>query len=407
MSSIHLLDTAAAILDKLCREIPGRRVGSAGNRAATDFFARSAADWGFETESPAFDCLDWSHEGADLTVSGVPFEVLVGPYSLGCQVRAPLVVASTVQELEDLKAHGKIVLLHGDLAKEQLMPKKFPFYNPEEHQRIIHLLETKKPAAIVAATTRDVGMAGAVYPFPLIEDGDVDIPSVYMTAEEGCKLARHVGQPVVLHIRAERIPSTGCNVTARRGGDPHRRVVLFAHIDAKEGTPGALDNATGVAVLLLLAELLVSYSGALCVEIVALNGEDYYSGPGEQLWLSMNAGRFEEIVLGVNLDGAGYHQGSTAYSLYDCPVDITKAIHDALSPQRGFVEGEPWYQSDHGLFLMHQRPALAITSDRFTALWSEIAHTQEDKPEIVDYGKLVAIAEALRDLLLHLDQLLG
>ena len=84
-------------------------MGSAGNRAATDFFARSAADWGFETESPAFDCLDWSHEGADLTVSGVPFEVLVGPYSLGCQVRAALVVASTVQELEDLKAHGKLV----------------------------------------------------------------------------------------------------------------------------------------------------------------------------------------------------------------------------------------------------------------------------------------------------------
>jgi aminopeptidase YwaD len=69
------------------------------------------------------------------------------------------------------------------------------------------------------------------------------------------------------------------------------------------------------------------------------------------------------------------------------------------------VEGEPWYQSDHSLFIMNQRPALAITSDRFSALWTEIAHTAKDRLEIVEPGKLVDIALSLRDLLLHLDQL--
>ncbi|MBK9392004.1 MAG: M28 family peptidase [Bacteroidetes bacterium] len=32
-------------------------------------------------------------------------------------------------------------------------------------------------------------------------------------------------------------------------------MVVTAHIDAKKGTPGAIDNATGVIVLLLLSEL--------------------------------------------------------------------------------------------------------------------------------------------------------
>ena len=407
--SAHLSEKAASVLRKLCLEIPDRRVGSAGNRAATDFFARSVPSFGFETESPRFDCIDWSSEGAHLTVESGGFEAFVSPYSLGCQVRAPLVVASTVEELEATEAVGKIILLRGDLAKEQLMPKNFPFYNPDEHRRIIHLLETKRPAAIVAATTRDPGMAGALYPFPLIEDGDFDIPSVYMTDVEGSRLACMLGQPAAreasLDIRAERRPSWGCNVVARKGADPSRRVVLFAHIDAKDGTSGAIDNATGVVVLLLLAEMLVDYDGDLGVEIVALNGEDYYSAPGEQLWVSQNAGRFGEIVLGINMDGAGYREGNTAYSLYDCPPDIAKGIHAAFSARKDMGEREPWYQSDHSLFIMNQRPALAVTSDRFVALWTEIAHTARDRPEIVEPGKLVDIALALRDLLLQLDRL--
>ncbi len=244
-------------------------------------------------------------------------------------------------------------------------------------------------------------------PFPLIEDGDFDIPSVYMTEEEGAKLARHAGRKTVLDFQAERLPAKGCNVVARSGSHSGRRVVVCAHIDAKQGTPGALDNATGVVVLLLLAELLQDYSGKLGLEIVALNGEDYYSAPGEMQFLRDNEGKFEEIALAINMDGAGYHQGNSAYSLYGCPAEIAGPIRGVFSVQAGMIEGEPWYQSDHAIFVQQQRPALAITSDRFDELWTYVAHTARDKPEMVDPGKLVDIAQALRVLLLDLDGILS
>jgi aminopeptidase YwaD len=75
-----------------------------------------------------------------------------------------------------------------------------------------------------------------------------------------------------------------------------------------------------------------------------------------------------------------------------------------FSAYTGLAEGEPWYQGDHGLFLMNQIPALAITSERLTELMAEITHSPKDRPEIVDSGKLVTVALALRDLLLHLEQ---
>jgi aminopeptidase YwaD len=404
MASDRLAEKAESYLHKLCVEIPNRRVGSEGNRAATDFFAQTVSSCGFRTESPSFDCMDWHQEGAQLTTDRTSFEVFVSPYSLGCQVRAPLAVVSTVEELEEADFSGKIVLLRGDIAKEQLMPKDFSFYNPDHHKRIIGLLEAKHPSAIIAATSRDVEMVGSVYPFPLFEDGDFDIPSVYMTEEEGNRLAKYAGNVLSLESRATRLAATGCNVMARKGDDADRRVVLFAHIDAKTGTPGAIDNASGVTILLLLAELLASYSGHLGIEIVALNGEDYFSAPGEEQYLALNAGRFDTIVLGINLDGVGYYKGNGAYSLYECPSDLASSIRTVFSAYDGLVEGEPWYQGDHGLFLMNQIPALAITSELLAELLAEIIHSPKDTSEIVDASRLAQVALALRDLVQDLSQ---
>jgi aminopeptidase YwaD len=401
-----LADKARQYLQRLCEEIPSRRVGSAGNRDATSWFADTLESFGFHVECPTFDCIDWRDGGADLAVDGDTFDVRVSPYSLGGQARAQLVVVSTADELEAADVENEVVLLRGEIAKEQLMPKNFSFYNPDEHKHIIQLLEAKQPLAIVAATTRNPEVAGAVYPFPLFEDGDFDIPSVYMTEEEGSRLAPYAGHVVALDIRARRTPAEGCNVIGHRGANPQRRVVLFAHIDAKDGTPGATDNATGVVVLALLAELQADYAGDLGIEIVALNGEDYYSAAGEMDYLRRNEGRFQEIVLGINLDGAGYHEGSTAYSTYDCPSEIERCVQQTFSQHADIVEGERWYQSDHGLFLMNQRPALAITSQYFMELLATVAHTPKDHPRIVDPAKLVDIATALSELLLCLDQCL-
>jgi aminopeptidase YwaD len=402
VTGLPLPEKAGRYLARLCLDIPNRRTGSAGNRAATDLFAATVSALGWETVCPEFDCIDWEQEGAELSAGGERFEVQVSPFSPGGACRAPVEVISTVEELEATSLTDRIVLLRGEIAREQLMPKEFTFYNPDEHKRTVRALESARPLAIVAATGRNPEMAGAAYPFPLIEDGDFDIPSVYMKDVEGERLAALAGKEAVLDIRAQRRASTGCNVVARRTGGTNHRAVLFAHVDAKEGTPGALDNASGVTVLLLLAELLAGYAGGLGIELVAINGEDYYAASGEKQWLSFNEGRFGEIVLGINLDGVGNRGGQPAYSLYGCPPELAGLIRQALGAYPGMVEGEAWYQSDHSLFLMQGVPALALTSQQFTELWSEVAHTAADRPEIVDPDQLVTIAWALRDLLNNL-----
>lgn len=399
MNMSQLTEKTKEYLDTLCNQIPNRRVGSEGNRLATTFFAHTIKTFGFDIDCPEFACIDWQSDGAIIAVNGQTYAAQVSPYSLAAQVRAPLMTAGSATELQTLEISNKILLMRGELTKEQFLPKNFPFFQVEEQQKIVQLLETKKPLAIITATTRNPEMAGALYPFPVFEDGDFDIPSVFITEEQGNQLATYAGKVVSLEIKATRIPARGCNVVARKGNNPNQRIVLFAHIDAKLGTPGALDNGTGIVTLLLLAELLRDYAEDKCIEIVALNGEDYYSNPGEQLYLNQNEGKFQEIVLGINIDGLGHLKGKTAYSTYECTPEITALVEKVFSEDEHFLSGEPWFQGDHAIFLMNGRPALALTSELVGELMTEFVHTEKDTPEIVDPNKVARTALAFHELL--------
>ena len=230
-------------VDALCTTFPDRHVGGPGNRAATGMFAETARGYGFDVSVTDFDAVDWEHGDAELAAGGERFEVLVGPYSPPFDGEAVLVAASTVEELETDAIRGAIVLMHGELVSSQLMPKNFVFYNPDSHKRVIRALEEYEPAAIVAATGLNPGSAGALYPFPIIEDADFDIPSAYMKDVEGDRLLAHAGEPVTLRFESRRTTVQGEHVVARMLGDQSGRVVVFGHIDTREGTPGALDNA--------------------------------------------------------------------------------------------------------------------------------------------------------------------
>ncbi len=397
----NLFEKSERYLNILCREIKERCVGSSGNIMATSFLEKEFSRLGWDTGKTEFEAIDWEENGAILRTDDIYFDVLVSPYSLPFAGEASLVAATTFNELEKLNPKDKLLLLSGDLAREQLMPKNFVFYNPEEHQRIIALLEKGEPKAIICATGRNAALAGGVYPFPLIEDGDFNIPSVYMTEEEGQKLMQYAGKNIFLESRSRRIPGKGFNIIATRGKTGARRIVVTAHIDAKKGTPGAIDNASGIVVLLLLAELLSNYNGERLIELVALNGEDYYAVPGQMNYIMSNHNRFNEILLNINIDGAGYRDGPSAVSLFDLPESMLAETHRVIEKYSGLTEGIQWPQGDHSIFLQYGVPAIAVSSKWFidNINGQDITHTPKDNIEIVDSMKLTEISQALNDLI--------
>jgi aminopeptidase YwaD len=398
MKQADLVTKAQFYLETLCSVKPNRRTGSSGNREATDFFENTIRPFGYELDATPFACLDYVSGGAVLKNVEESFEVHPSPYSLGCDVFAELFVVTTVEELESANCQGKILLMMGKICSEQLMPKNFVFYNPEHHQKIIALLESHRPAGIVTATEKKPEQVGALYPFPLMVDGDFDIPNVYCKDTVGEALAARQGEPFHLRIDGRRIPSSGTNVIARLHPGAPRKIILTAHIDAYEDAPGAADNASGTVVLLLLAEMLSDDRGDHCVEIAVFNGEDHYSAAGQMDYLKRYGEQLPKVMLAINVDGVGYKRGRSAYSFYGCPPQIEGKSEEVFQRFPGLVRGEPWFAGDHMIFVQNHAPSIAFTSECAPELMKTVIHTAADTPDIIDYDKLAEVANSIQAL---------
>ena len=390
---------SGSYIQAFCSVKPNRRTGSPGNRAATDFFADTIRTYGYQLDAVPFECLDHIRGEPRLAHGNKTFEVQVSPYSNGCDITAELVAVSTVEALESTPCQGKLLLMRGEICAEQLMPKNFVFYNPEHHQKIIALLESRKPAAIITATKRNPDQVGALYPYPLIVDGDFDIPSLYCTASVGTELASMRGETFQVKIEARRVPSMASNVIAHLNPGAADKIVISAHIDAYEDSPGASDNASGTVVLLLLAEMIANYGGDKCIEIAAFNGEDHYSAAGQMDYVKRYGSEFNRIVLAVNIDDVGYHKGKSAYSFYECSPQLEMGIEDTFQRFDGLLKGKPWFNGDHMIFVQDRVPSIAFTSENMPELMRTVTHTPLDTPDIIDPHKLVEVAQSLDALI--------
>ena len=383
-------------LEKLATEIGERPVGSQGNRKAVTYAAQILQSQGWDVQLGAFECIDWEHGSVHLQADGRMYPAYVSPYSLSCEATAELVVAADLAELRSANTRGRILLITGELSKEQIMPKNFVFYNPDEHRQIISLLEEQQPLAIICATGAGEGLSSGPNPYPVFEDGDFHIPSVYMKKDDAKDLIKCQGEEVSLSFYARRIPATGHNLVAKKNGREEGRIILCAHIDTKMNTPGALDNASGVAVLLALAEELQQITTDYDIEIIAFNGEDYYAVPGQMLYIRQQDGNFDDVRLVINIDGAGHTDSKTALSFYNLSEKKIEAFMKNAGCFITLTRGEAWYEGDHSIFLQQGMPCMAVTSSNVREEVMAISHTPKDTPDKVDPSLLEDLAAYLK-----------
>lgn len=374
----------------LCEEIGARPTGSVANLAAVDYACKEFAACGFGVQRQNFQCMDWTHDACTLLVDGKEIPVKPAPYSLACDVRGEIICIGSLEELRSAQITGRIVLLGDALACEPLMPKSFVFWNPDQHKEIISLLEAGRPSAVLT-----VSLSAERF-VPIIEDGDFELPCGIIAAESSGIF--YDGAVAVLKISAHRTPAAAANVIASYGGGQHK-VCFSAHIDTKEGTPGALDNASGVAVLLALASELAGDKYPYRLEFVLFNGEDYYSNPGEMAYLASHLSHPEEYVCAYNLDGVGLIGQKTSYSFYQCPEKLISRIVGSAARFSQLERIEPWPQGDHMLFASSGVPAIAITSCGIFELVDLVLHTANDTLKLIDTAELETIVNFLFHLI--------
>lgn len=383
-----LIATVKRHLDMLCGQIGARPGGTPANHAAAEYIAAEMRRLGLVVELQPLACPNWHCQTESLMLDGRPLEVLTNPFSPSCDVRAPFVPVCTLAELECAELGGRIALLYGDLTRQPLAAKSW-FLSSEEDLHPVRLLEEKKPLAVLTVQA----LPGSVN--RLIEDWEFTLPSATLPAASGLALLTHSGGELHLRLETAQQPGETCNVVGRRAGLRPEIAVACAHYDTKYDTPGATDNAAGVAAMLALAERLQDEALECGLEFIAFANEEYLP-IGEDAYIpAVGEEHFGRLLLAVNFDGLGHRLDTLNVASFTCSPEFQQRLEQIVAAHPAVVWTEPWPESNHSSFAWRGVPA-AVFSGQAVRTW---AHQRHDSLDWVNPENVLEAAELSAEIL--------
>jgi Zn-dependent M28 family amino/carboxypeptidase len=265
---------------------------------------------------------------------------------------------------------------------------------------------------------------------------------------------RNVFRPDALHAAADYIrnewaaqgyqvnsqyyPAMGVkseNLEVRRIGKtkPEETILVGAHYDTVQGTPGADDNASGIAALLELTRMFAATETARTLRFVAFVNEEppffFWNQMGSGVYAEAAKARGENIRLMISLEMLGSYSeqpGSQGYPpllrhFYPDRANFIAMVSNRASRQElqqmvaafkaesdfpveslatfEIIPGVAW--SDHLSFWRAGYPAIMVTD---TAFYRNPAyHTAADTPEKLNYPAMAKVVEGLYHALTGLE----
>lgn len=361
----------------LSNEIGARPGGSVGNRAAAAYIESVFRRCGMAVETQEFACPTWEELGAWLCLQDSAQPIAANAFSPSCLVSAQVTPVHTLAELATTDLEGKLAVLTGDLVQKPLPPKASPDKDATG-ARIVELLEQKKPAAILTVQAR----TGEIE--RLIEDWEFHIPSATVSAKLGALLLSRAGEPARVRIDVRRGAGVTANVVGRLPGLSRRQVVLCAHYDTKFDTPGAGDNASGVATMLTLAEQFCRSEQPFSLEFVAFTNKEYLPAGADE-YVRRRSDTFAQIAAVLNFDAVGLRCGPNTVAGVNLSAEMHVMVNQVLAHFPEVAWTTPWAEGNHSTFAMRGAPCLA-----FTAACNETPHyhLRSDTLDTIDRDRL-------------------
>ncbi len=224
------------------------------------------------------------------------------------------------------------------------------------------------------------------------------------------------------------------NIEAEVRGEnrPDDIIVIGAHYDSVQGSPGANDNASGVAATLALARAFAEATPARTLRFVSFANEEpplfQTEHMGSRVYAMRSRERGENIVLMLSLETIGYYSDEPGSQHLLFPLNLIYPStgnfiafvsnvengslvrqlvgsfrQQARFPSEGgalwdLIPGVGW--SDHWAFWKEGYPAVMVTDTapfRYPAY-----HSPADRPELVQYERMARVVSGLRAVIVEM-----
>jgi Zn-dependent M28 family amino/carboxypeptidase len=202
-------------------------------------------------------------------------------------------------------------------------------------------------------------------------------------------------------------------------------VVVGAHYDSNRGTPGADDNASGVAAVIELARILRGDTLARTIHFVAFANEEVpffgTADQGARRYVAALQQRGTDVRSMLSIETIGYYATGPRTQRYPPPLNrfypdtgnfigfvgnlgSRALVHESISafrrhtsfPSHGAaapasIPGVGW--SDHEAFWAARIPAVMITDT--APFRNPYYHTRGDTPDRIDYERMTYVVDGL------------
>jgi hypothetical protein len=264
-------------------------------------------------------------------------------------------------------------------------------------------------------------LAGEIGERNVFRPGTLDAAAAYI-AEEWSAQGYEVGRQT---YEARGVPCVNLEVARQGSRRPSEILLVGAHYDSVRGSPGADDNASGVAALLELSCVFVTEDPARTVRFVAFVNEEppfFMTGKqGSMVYARAARARGDDIRLMVALEMLGFYSGAPGSQRYpplfrsfypDCGnflglVSNFRSRGVMLRLARAYrahsrfplehvatfrwIPGIAW--SDHRSFWRQGYPAVMATDTAFYRY--RHYHRSSDTPDKLTYGPFAEATEGL------------
>lgn len=361
--SQSVLDAAAAARDRaaaenqayetvasLLTEVGPRFAGSSGDGAAVAWAMRTMRDAGFRNvRAEPVEVPQWVRGDVAVSITG-PFPQSLVAVALGGSIGTPVGgIEAPVLEVHDLEAlraltaedvSGRIVFLSRRMERLQ----DGSDYGRTVPNRSQGPVEAARRGA-VAVVIRSVGTSDerVAHTGGTRYDDEVQrIPAVSISNPDADLLQRQLasGRPVTVSIELSSRhlpPATSANVIGEipgRGAAANEIVVLGAHLDSWDITPGAHDDGAGVAIVLEAARQIAQQRGNAprrTIRVVLYANEEFGLS-GARSYAERHAADIGRHVIGLGADGGTGGPWRFDSGVDDSALPVIEALAGLLAP---------------------------------------------------------------------------
>lgn len=278
------------------------------------------------------------------------------------------------------------------------------------------------PITLQEALRLDVAsLAGEIGPRHIHGGDSLDRAATFIDrafSDAGYKVTRQ-------RFAVEGEPCTNLEVAIPGSTTPDEIVVIGAHYDTIATTPGADDNASGIAVMLALARAFHTRSVERTLRFVAFANEEpgffETDAMGSVIYAQALHAKGEHVVAMLSIESVGYYDDAAGSQDYPFPVNLfypdtgnfiamvgniasRDLVHDVVGAFRArsqlpseagalpeWMPGVGW--SDHWAFWQIDVPAVMVTD---TAPFRNPAyHRPTDTPDTLDYRRMALLVDGL------------